>query len=79
MGSRALLHQAGLTTTWWPWAAPYYCDAQNILGKPGAQLTPHWRRQGKEFAGEVVPFGAEVQAIIPDARMKRHKFASRTE
>eukprot|EP00972_Heterocapsa_arctica_P099441 14673985-Heterocapsa_arctica.AAC.1 len=31
MGSRALVSQAGLTTIWWPWAAPYYCDARNIL------------------------------------------------
>eukprot|EP00972_Heterocapsa_arctica_P038256 5632187-Heterocapsa_arctica.AAC.1 len=52
MGSRALLHQAGLPTTWWPWAATYWCDAQNIVGKPGSQVTPHWRRQGREFPGE---------------------------
>eukprot|EP00972_Heterocapsa_arctica_P022529 3312732-Heterocapsa_arctica.AAC.2 len=49
MGSRPLLNQAGLTKRWWSWAAPFYCDAHNILGKPGAQEAPHWQRQGKEF------------------------------
>eukprot|EP00972_Heterocapsa_arctica_P036514 5373808-Heterocapsa_arctica.AAC.1 len=78
MGSRALLHQSGLPTTWWPWAAPMWCSLRNILGKPEAEVTPFWRRHGEDLPGEIAPFGAEIQAILPDAREKRHKFASRT-
>eukprot|EP00972_Heterocapsa_arctica_P052499 7722238-Heterocapsa_arctica.AAC.1 len=31
MGSRALLHQAGLPRSWWPQAGAYYASAQNIV------------------------------------------------
>eukprot|EP00972_Heterocapsa_arctica_P030746 4525904-Heterocapsa_arctica.AAC.1 len=55
-----------------------WCSLHNILGKPGAGVTPYWRRHGEDFPGEIVPFGAEIQAILPDAREKRHKSASRT-
>eukprot|EP00972_Heterocapsa_arctica_P039685 5848855-Heterocapsa_arctica.AAC.1 len=52
-GSRALLQQSGLPATWWPWAAPAWCAMHNILGKPGAGVTPYFRRHGTAFPGEV--------------------------
>ncbi|WP_288992781.1 hypothetical protein, partial [uncultured Marinobacter sp.] len=79
MGSRALLKQAGLPPTWWPLAGAYFTSAHNIVGKPRMTMTPYARRAGGEsFPGHHVPFGAACRAMLPDMRVARHKFASRT-
>eukprot|EP00972_Heterocapsa_arctica_P072746 10739896-Heterocapsa_arctica.AAC.1 len=78
MGSRALLLQAGLPPTWWPQAGAYYASAHNIVGKPGMISSPYVKRHGVEFPGDLLPFGAAVRALLPEMRVPRHKFASRT-
>jgi hypothetical protein len=79
MGARALLHQAGLPPAWWPLACAFYCAAHNIVGKPVMNgVTPYQRRSGEPFPGLIVPFGAGVQALLPETRVPRSKFASRT-
>eukprot|EP00972_Heterocapsa_arctica_P083143 12252645-Heterocapsa_arctica.AAC.1 len=68
MGSRALLHQAGFQPTWWPQAGQYYCSTNNIVGKPGCVSTPFRQRNGTDFPGEFIPFGAAVRALLPEMR-----------
>eukprot|EP00972_Heterocapsa_arctica_P106783 15729619-Heterocapsa_arctica.AAC.1 len=68
MGSRALLHQAGLPPTWWPQAGAYYASAQNIVGKPGALPSPFFKRNRHDIPGDLIPFGAAVRSLLPEMR-----------
>ena len=63
-GARALLSRAHLPLATWPYAVKYFCFALNIriLGGDSAW---HRRFQKGHFRGPVIPFGAQVQFLLP--------------
>ena len=69
-GAKAVIEGAGLPACFWSFGAPYYCFMENLTyddeGKRLYELCV-----GEEFKGQILPFGAEVNYLVPDTRTKQ--------
>ena len=77
-GSRTLLEQCGLPLCFWPLAMRCFSVLYNVTHQLEDLSTPWTRRHGREFDGELVPFGALVNFMpSPEELKKQPKFAPR--
>ena len=59
-GTRTILCEAGLPHKWWPYAARFFCWAQNILGLLHSDKSPYELRHACPFTGLRIAFGAAI-------------------
>ena len=60
-GSRSLLLESGLSYGWWAEATKCFAVLHNVSVPAIDGLTPYQLRNGADFKGKLVPFGAEIQ------------------
>ena len=65
-GIRTLLYSAGLTSSWWPLAGTYFCNAWNILRvNPRTGKTAYQMRFPNKPVPTLMPFGSGCTYVPP--------------
>lgn len=64
-GTRAALLQSGLPHRFWPLAATHQAVATSLVTAPGGDESPWKKKNGSDFPGMILPFGALVYFLPP--------------
>ncbi len=68
-GTRAIMAQAGVPHKLWPLAARHFCLMQSVIPRKGVtkSQTPWMLRHEEPFLGRIIPFGARIRFLPPEA------------
>jgi len=74
-GTKSTLVQSGFHEDWWSYAVYAFCFlhcvVDQVVGTQGQQAgTPYFQRFGENFAGPIIPMGAEV-TYIPQSKQDK--------
>ena len=78
-GTSCVMVQSGLDEKWWPEAMNCFCFLRNVSTVLETHSTAYKNRFGSDFAGPLIPFGAEVEyyPITSKDKTKQHAFGSK--
>ena len=79
-GTSCTLTQSGFEVQWWPEAQDCYCFLRNVTDVQKDGLTPYQSKFLRQFKGDKIPFGAEVEnrPSAPKGQDRLHKYGSKT-
>ena len=78
-GTSCTLSQSGWSDRWWVEAMNCYCFLRNAVDKLACGQTAYKKRFEKDFAGPIIPFGAEITYKPSRKRdiQRLHKFGEK--